>query len=315
MQDVFKLRSADIYRVVRDRAGARARSTGDASDGEPRAGERRGVGRRLAGAEHAAGAVPRPRLARRAPRSRASPSCSATSTRCCCCSTSGGERLYTIASHGYDDRGRRLGGAGRRGHHRHGRRPRRADAGRATCARCWRTRARCGAPTRSEGGAAPGLEIPLPGLPDAESQVAVPAMVLGQLVGVLAIESEQPRSRSTPIDEALLSVVASMVASAIEIDRAQERAAVRRARPVDGRRRAGGDPARSRPTTTRAVLRGRRQHVPRRRLPHQGRRRPHPVGAARPPRRATAASSSPTRRCGSTRRSSCPSSATTSRAA
>ncbi len=29
----------------------------------------------------------------------------------------------------------------------------------------------------------PGWEIPLPGLPEAESQLAVPAMVLGQLVG------------------------------------------------------------------------------------------------------------------------------------
>ena len=39
----------------------------------------------------------------------------------------------------------------------------------------------------------PGREIPLPGLADAESQVAVPAMVLGQLVGVVVIESATPR--------------------------------------------------------------------------------------------------------------------------
>ena len=62
-----------------------------------------------------------------------------------------------------------------------------------------------------------------PGLAAAESQVAVPAVVLGQLVGVLVIES--PRKLAfTPNDEALLTVVATLVASAIEIDWAQERA-------------------------------------------------------------------------------------------
>jgi adenylate cyclase len=69
----------------------------------------------------------------------------------------------------------------------------------------------------------PGWEIPLPGLPEAESQLAVPAMVLGQLVGVLAVESDEPMA-FTEDDEALLRVVAVMVASAIEIDWAHERA-------------------------------------------------------------------------------------------
>ena len=62
------------------------------------------------------------------------------------------------------------------------------------------------------------------GWPRAESQVAVPAMVLGQLVGVLAIESET-RLAFGAEDEALLTVVATLVASAIEIDWANERAA------------------------------------------------------------------------------------------
>ena len=74
------------------------------------------------------------------------------------------------------------------------------------------------------GGEAPGQEIPLPGLPKAESQVAVPARVLGQLVGVLAIESEQKVAFRVE-DEALLGVVATLVASAIEIDWAHERSA------------------------------------------------------------------------------------------
>jgi adenylate cyclase len=49
-------------------------------------------------------------------------------------------------------------------------------------------------------------------------------MVLGQLVGVLAIESEA-RVAYTVEDEALLGVVSTLVASAIEIDWAHERAA------------------------------------------------------------------------------------------
>jgi hypothetical protein len=46
--------------------------------------------------------------------------------------------------------------------------------------------------------------------------------VLGQLVGVVAIESEE-RLAFSSLDEALLAVVATLVASAIEIDQAQER--------------------------------------------------------------------------------------------
>jgi adenylate cyclase len=72
-------------------------------------------------------------------------------------------------------------------------------------------------------GEAPGHEIPLPGLAHAESQVAVPAMVLGQLVGVVVIESER-RLAYTAGDEALLTIAATLIASAIEIDAATERA-------------------------------------------------------------------------------------------
>ena len=98
-----------------------------------------------------------------------------------------------------------------------------------------------------QGGEAPGRELPLPGLPDAQSQVAVPAMVLGQLVGVVVIESATPGAFA-PDDEALLTVVATMVASAIEIDWAHERAAgtSRPVMPVRGARRrprAGRPPA------------------------------------------------------------------------
>jgi len=73
-----------------------------------------------------------------------------------------------------------------------------------------------------EGRIGPGREIPVPGLPDADSRVAVPAMALGQLVGVVVVESNRPVA-FTSTDEALLTVVGSVVANAIEVGRAQER--------------------------------------------------------------------------------------------
>jgi len=69
----------------------------------------------------------------------------------------------------------------------------------------------------------PGREIELPGLPFADSLVAVPALALGQLVGVLAVEA-MPAAEFVPADEAALTVVASLVATAIESIRAEERA-------------------------------------------------------------------------------------------
>jgi adenylate cyclase len=77
--------------------------------------------------------------------------------------------------------------------------------------------------------------------------VAVPAMVLGQLVGVVVIESATPGAYA-PDDEALLTVVATMVASAIEIDWAHERAAGDDAPGDAGARRGAPAP---RPETTR----------------------------------------------------------------
>ena len=63
-----------------------------------------------------------------------------------------------------------------------------------------------------------GETIALPGLPDAESRVAVPAMAYGQLVGVLLVESREVVA-FTSADEAVLSVVATVVANAVERER------------------------------------------------------------------------------------------------
>jgi hypothetical protein len=134
-----------------------------------------------------------------------------------------GDRLYTIASHGYDAEG--VGSEVRMGEGVIGMVADRAESMRVGNLRqmlAYARRVRRNYEAR--GGEAPGLEIPLPGLAHAESQVAVPAMVLGQRVAVLAIESEDRLAFGIE-DEALLGVVATLVASAIEIDWAHERAA------------------------------------------------------------------------------------------
>jgi hypothetical protein len=128
-----------------------------------------------------------------------------------------GQRLYTIASHGYAVAG--IGSEVRVGEGVIGMAAARVEAMRVgnlgSMLAYTRTQRRA---HEQHGGEAPGTEIPLPGLSNAESQVAVPAMVLGQLVGVVAIESAQ-RVAFDDDDEATLAVVASLVASAVEIDR------------------------------------------------------------------------------------------------
>src|SRR5690606_30869275 len=63
-------------------------------------------------------------------------------------------------------------------------------------------------------------EIALPGLPRAQSQPAVPAQALGELVGVLVGESEQNVAYDEA-DQHRLEVVASLLGTAIEVERAR----------------------------------------------------------------------------------------------
>jgi len=60
-----------------------------------------------------------------------------------------------------------------------------------------------------------GDEIPLPGLPDARSQLAAPMVARGVLVGVLAVESNVALAYDE-LDEHALSVAAHLVAGAVE---------------------------------------------------------------------------------------------------
>jgi adenylate cyclase len=133
-----------------------------------------------------------------------------------------GRRLYTIASHGYDAQG--VGsevviGDGPIGMA--------ALHCRPVLAGNLRQMRKYGRSVRQsfedEGTMRPGIEIPVPGLEDADSRLAVPAIALGQLVGVLVVEDRRPMAYDDT-DRSVLSVVATIVGNAIETIRAEERA-------------------------------------------------------------------------------------------
>lgn len=132
-----------------------------------------------------------------------------------------GQRLYTIASHGYDAEGigsevlvgeGTIGMAAARG------KPLRVGNLRHMTRYSHRVRRSY----EGSGDIEPSYEIPVPTLADPGSRLAVPAMALGQVVGVLVVESDEPVAFSED-DEAVLTVVASIVANAIEVDRGAER--------------------------------------------------------------------------------------------
>lgn len=144
-----------------------------------------------------------------------------------------GGRLFTIASHGYDTEG--VGSEVRTGEGIIG-----MAAARAVPMRIGNLRQmlRYSGAVRREheatGAEAPGREVPLPGLAQPGSQLAAPAMALGQLVGVIALESPRTMAFSED-DEALLRVVAALVASAVELDAERERHAAGTPPPADPR--------------------------------------------------------------------------------
>jgi predicted pyridoxine 5'-phosphate oxidase superfamily flavin-nucleotide-binding protein len=130
-----------------------------------------------------------------------------------------GRRLFTIASHGYEAEG--VGSEVTVGEGVVGMAAARAAPMRLGNLRQMHKYSRSIRESFEErGDIGPGREIPVPGLRDADSRVAVPAMALGQLVGVLVVESTQPLAFSED-DEALLTAIASIVANAVEAERAQ----------------------------------------------------------------------------------------------
>lgn len=134
-----------------------------------------------------------------------------------------GSRLFTIASRGYETEGvgsEVVVGEGLVG---------------MVAARCealrvgnLRQMARYSASIRQSfedsGDVGPGREVPVPDLADTNSRVAVPAMAMGRLVGVLVAESTR-HAHFDDDDVAALQVVASLLGATVEGIRAEERAA------------------------------------------------------------------------------------------
>jgi hypothetical protein len=131
-------------------------------------------------------------------------------------------RLYTIASHGYDDEG--VGSEIEVGEGIIG-----MAAARMTPMRVgnYRQLRKYGTTVRrsfeDHGGPGPGREVALPGLPDGQSRLAVPAVALGRLTGVLTVESTESIAFDEA-DEAVLGLVAGVVAAAVDADIADDEA-------------------------------------------------------------------------------------------
>jgi predicted pyridoxine 5'-phosphate oxidase superfamily flavin-nucleotide-binding protein len=125
-----------------------------------------------------------------------------------------GERLFTIASHGYEREG--VGSEVTVGDGLVG-----LAAERCTpmhvqnLAQVRRYARQVREGFERTGALDPGTEIPLPGLASPGSQMAAPALTLGQFVGALLVES--PRSAAfSDADVTNLSIVAALVASVVE---------------------------------------------------------------------------------------------------
>lgn len=157
-----------------------------------------------------------------------------------------GSGLYTIASRGYDTEG--VGSEVRLGEGVIG-----MAAARCTPIRLGNIRQmdRYGESVRrayeASGEIAPGHDVPVPGLAGVQSRVAVPAVAGGELVGVVVVESTTQVAYGSD-DEALLTVVASLVASAVEMARGPDRHPV--GDVLRGREPASG-PGRQRPARVR----------------------------------------------------------------
>jgi predicted pyridoxine 5'-phosphate oxidase superfamily flavin-nucleotide-binding protein len=129
-----------------------------------------------------------------------------------------GQRLYTIASHGYDEEG--VGSEVVIGEGMVGMAALRCAPQRIGNLFQVRKYSRAVGRAYAQQGIGPGHDIPVPLLTDIQSRLAVPAMAMGHLIGVLVAESSDVVAFDET-DEATLGVVATLVAGAVEGERAR----------------------------------------------------------------------------------------------
>ncbi len=286
MEDVFRLRAADIYRVVSlERVvggGAAANPPGTAGADVPPGAVRPGTDRpgtdRVAAVAELAG-----RLARSADLDQlvglavdGLAELLGYEHSLLLLADESGTSLYTVAAHGYPDGG--IGSEVEVGMGVIGLAAERGTVVRVGNIRQMDKYSRTVQRRSADAGVEVTGVIALPGLADAGSQVAVPAVAFGQVVGVLFAERDRPVAFSHR-DETTLGVVAALVGAAVEAERG--RAAAPRGRVARPAALAG----RSRIGDAGPLLPRRRQHVPGRRLPDQGRRRTDPLVPPLPVRR------------------------------
>jgi predicted pyridoxine 5'-phosphate oxidase superfamily flavin-nucleotide-binding protein len=229
LQDVFRLRAADIYRVLHiDRFGR------DHRQAEIDAGTRSGgatSGQLAEFAQRVARSADLDVLVSTAVRSLATVFAYEHSMLMLVDESS--HRLFTIASHGYETEGVGseiaigegiVGMAAARGTPIRLGNLRQMEKYSRTVRRSF----------EDQGEVGPGLEVPVPGLPGVNSRVAVPILALGQVVGVLVVESTQSVAFDQS-DEETLTVVASLLGHAIEMARLQSSAEPETSRNVAAR--------------------------------------------------------------------------------
>jgi hypothetical protein len=124
-----------------------------------------------------------------------------------------GDRLYTIASRGFVEAS--LGAEVRVGEGQIGLVAAQCAPQRITGLRQLRRYSDTVRRAYERSGVRPGREIPMPGLVDADSRIVVPLRALGALVGVLVAESPEVVAFDD-VDQEVLTVAASLIGHAIE---------------------------------------------------------------------------------------------------
>lgn len=131
-----------------------------------------------------------------------------------------GTRLYTIGSHGFDEQG--IGAEVPLGTGQIGLAAERCEPMRIGGLRQMKKYARSIRTSYERTGMGPGHELPIVEVDGVESRIVVPAMARGELIGVLVAESRRAVAFGVA-DEHVLGVVATLLAGAVEHLRAADR--------------------------------------------------------------------------------------------